>query len=103
MLSSLLRFFSVGSGVVEVGGPEAAADGAGGLATGAAGFPVVSGGVAGCDVRALSSPVAVCGVEAVETGGAPLLTDSGPQPLAAAMAARKSARVAKVRVLKGNI
>ena len=102
MLSLLLRFLRAGSGVAAAGVTEVAGDGVGGAATGATGFGVVSGAVVGGAVCAVSTPVAVWGADDVETGGAPLPTDS-LQPVAAVMTASDSARRTKVRVLKGSI
>ena len=103
MLSFLLRFLRAGIGAVAAGVTEVAGDGAGGVITGAAaGFGVVSGAIVGSAVCALSTLVAVWGADDVETGGAPLPTDS-LQPVAAVMTASDSARRTKVRVLKGSI
>src|SRR5690242_7939829 len=104
MLSCAVRFLSAGSGVLEACGAGAAADGAGAAAAGAAGLRlVVSRALSRAAACALSTPVAVCGVDAVETGGAPLLTDSGPQPNAVAMAATASVRRTIMRDVEGSM
>ena len=90
--------------------PDAGVAGAGAVAVGAvavtvgdAGVFVVSRAVSRDAARPLSVPDAVCGVDAVETGGAPLLTDSGPQPTAALRATSVSARRAIMRVVEGSM
>src|ERR1043165_97714 len=102
MLSLRLRFLSAGSGVAPAGVTEVAGDGVGGATTRDGGFGVVSAAVVGGVVCAVSTPVAVWGADDVERGGAPLLTDS-LQPVTAVMTASDSARLTKVRVLKGSI
>lgn len=100
----MLRFLSVGSGVVAVCVTEAPAEAAGTATAGAAAFRVVVSGALSRDaVRVLSTPAAVCGLDAVETGGAPLLTDSGPQPYAAAMMTSEIARRTRFRVVEGSM
>ena len=90
--------------------PDAGVAGAGAVAVGAvavtvgdAGVFVVSRAVSRGAPWALSVPDAVCGVDAVETGGAPLLTDSGPQAVAADIATSVSARCAIMRVVEGSM
>ncbi|HEY2856148.1 MAG TPA: hypothetical protein VGJ18_25125 [Gemmatimonadaceae bacterium] len=48
--------------------------------------------------RIVSMPAACCGVDAVETGGAPLLTDSGPQAVKMKDVARAAAHAAAFRI-----
>src|SRR5512138_1889354 len=103
MLSCVLRFLSAGSGVVGLCTTGVVADGAGETTAAAAGFRVASGALSRRATCTLSTPVAVCGVDAVETGGAPLLTDSGPQPIAVPMTTSESARRTILRVIEGNM
>src|SRR5690242_7660256 len=102
-LSCALRFLSVGSGVVAVRTTGAVADGAVATAGDAGLRGVVSAAVSRDVARALSTAAAVCGVDAVDTGGAPLLTDSGPQPIAVATMASESTRRTKLRVVEGSM
>src|SRR3982750_1738060 len=100
----MLRSLSTGSGVVAVCVMEAGAEVAAAVTAGESNLAaVVLRTVSRAAACALSTPVAVCGVDAVETGGAPLLTDSGPQPLATVMIASESTRRTKLRVLEGSM
>ena len=49
------------------------------------------------------TPTAACGVEAVVTGGAPLLTDSGPQPRTRMNNGGASTRAAPWKPVKRNM
>src|SRR4051812_16633615 len=109
MLSCDVRFLSAGTGALSAAGVAAAGrDGVLALSGCGTGVGTVSGrfSVSTALFRGVvvsRAPATVCGVEAVETGGAPLLTDSGPQAPAAMTANGATARQMILRVVERSM
>ncbi len=102
MLSCVVRFFNAGTAIT-VFGAAGTAEAAGCAGEGAVSRVLLSG--AGANLRRVVSttPAAVCGVDAVDTGGAPLLTDSGPQPTKTAKHVSAEARRNVLRDVERSI
>ena len=100
MLSCEDRFPRTGTGAFDDGRAAAAAASfarLSGRAVDSVSSRFAVSAVAICGALVSRAPAIVCGVDAVDTGGAPLLTDSGPQATAMVTANGATARRMKMR------